>query len=355
MRRTIALLISAAAAAAVGATPASAQVTAPPQQCPVVVENTTLKTDCTGPMVIANDRVNVNLAGHQVLCASRAHTGILMVNRTDVHITNGHVHNCGFGIDVQRGGSNTLNNLHIDANTTGVRLLQSDGNQLRELDLLDNRGIGLLLGTSNDNLVQNVTANRNSTGIYLSRASSAAGVPGSGANKVIRAQTHDNVVDGLVLDFQSDGNTIHGSRSSGNGRTGLYLWGSNNEVDGNVFSGTRGTQPLRPANGTGMLVLVPSQNNKIVGNRSTGNAKDGIEVQGQNNLLRANTADGNAEDGITAGATPESPIGTGNTFQANDAEGNGVWDLADYPPGACNVNVWLSNHGVKLYNGCENG
>lgn len=346
----VTVLVTGLLVASFGTVTGSAVAQTPPQ-CPVVVENTHLETDCVGPMVVAADDVNINLGGHQIICSNPNADGIVMVNRTRVHIENGHVHSCRNAVHVVGGGNHALANLHLDGNNTGVRLLRTVGNVVREIEAINNQ-LGVLVQTSNDNLLRNINASNNAnSGVYLTRASVSEASPAG--NRLQRLVVNNNAIHGMVLDFQSDNNVITASRAEGNGRIGMYLWGANNRVEGNRFTGSLGTFPS-PANGNGALVVFTgSVANSILGNVFSGNRQDGLEVWGNSNVIRGNVADDNGGDGITAGAVPEGPLGIGNTYQANSAFGNGGFDLADYPPGACTLNVWTSNRGKTLYNGCE--
>lgn len=345
--RVCAMTAVASAAWLVAAASAGAQ--GPPQQCPVVVENTTLKSDCLGPMIVASDGVNVNLNRHEITCnGDRTRDGVLLVNRSRVHLENGHVHGCRIGVNVTGGSGNRFNNLHVDDHSQrGIQLNRSHSNEVVGSVVEESGFIGVLLIAANENKLSALDVTHNGTGVYLTTASSANRLRG------LTIRTH--TLDGLVLDFQSDDNRVQSTRVTGSARTALYLWGDRNEIEGNVFSEVSGTQPARPANGTGVYVLVPSSENRIRANIASDNARDGIEVLGSDNVVQANKARRNGQDGITAGSAPENPGPTGNTFVGNSALENEGFDLADYPPGLCTLNSWVENQGVKLYNGCETG
>lgn len=66
--------------------------------------------------------------------------------------------------------------------------------------------------------------------------------------------------------------------------------------------------------------------------------------------MRLNRVHDNALGGIQVGEG-----GTGNLLHANRARQNGVYDLADFPPGPCALNTWKANRGTHLLDGCETG
>lgn len=89
--------------------------------CPTVItSNTTLSSDCTAPVaiVIAADGVTFNGGGHTVDCAGSG-TGISIVDRTAVSVTNMTIIHCGTGINVVGGGSHVFDtNLNVLNNPT---------------------------------------------------------------------------------------------------------------------------------------------------------------------------------------------------------------------------------------------
>ena len=358
MRRLVLALGASALLAVAAFSPVSAAASGrpanqpPPEQCPVVVASTTLLTDCVGPLMVLSDHVIVNLGDHEILCTG-ARDGVVLLNRFKVQVLNGVIRGCRNGIRVDGGGEHDFSDLEILGGTNGINVRLSSGNRLRGIDIRATTLMGVVLATSSGNHLTNLSVSEAGSGVYLSRA--AVGLAGSVDNRLERLQIVNSRLDGLVLDFDSNDNTLHFSRVSGSGRAALYLWGSRNLIVGNTFRATRGSQPALPGNGTGLLAIGPSNDNVIRLNDASNNARYGIQVLGQRNQIEANRASNNGEAGITAGAAPEASAGVGNRFRANFTLRNGQHDLADYPPGPCTLNVWTLNQGVKLYDGCEKG
>ncbi len=93
---------------------------------------------------------------------------------------------------------------------------------------------------------------------------------------------------------------------------------------------------------------------------------DGIRVFGSANTILGNTATNNAAGGVSVGGRPSSapgslppsqtgnPRGENNQLTANNATGNGRYDLYDSNLN-CDSNVWKGNFGVTFAPPCTRG
>jgi parallel beta-helix repeat protein len=258
--------------------------------CGVVVDNTTLRSDCEGPLIVANSNIEVNLAHHVITChGDPSRDGIEIVNQTNVRITNGVVLECGTGIDVQGGGGHRITGLTIVFGTAagppldfatsqigdGIRLADSHGNRLRAINSQLNDGAGIRLVRSTGNELREVNTLNQTTGVDLM--------------------------------LQSDNNVVRSSFAFDHNGPGFSVSMST----GNTFEANEGDM-----NGGGLALLAGAAFTVIRANRFERNdILGGIRV--------------------SAGAT-------NNLLQANNAVGNTPLDLVDDNPN-CDANVWKAN------------
>jgi parallel beta-helix repeat protein len=293
-----------AAALSFAADPARAE-----PACPVVTHNIKLTSDCKGPLVVAKSGVHVALKGHAVTCdAAFGDTGVVVTGLTGITIRRGVVTECGTGILLKNGGGHTLRSLQLvfnqfsllpnpprfdtgeDPNGEGVLVLDSDANELRDID-----------------------ARRNSSGLVF---------VGSSRNRIRGGSIHDNynghiASDGVSFSAGSNDNALSGAAISGTGDNGVLVSGSDrNSVRGNVV-----TDISFLGAGFGIAVRGDSSGNAIEANTATGNHLDGIVLGlgATASLVRGNTAFGNA-------------IGRLNLAS----------DLRDENP-SCDSNFWIAN------------
>ncbi len=286
-------------------------------QCGVVVENTTLKTDCEGPLEVAADKVHVNLAGHRITCnGDTTRDGIEIINRTKVRVTNGLVESCRTGIFISGGGEHHLEQLQVNNHSVfGIVILFSNDNRLANIETIDNGDRGVSLSSSSKNHLSALTSKNNLIGL-------SAGGP-SNDNVITSSEFSNNRRIGIVTGTVSQGNTIQSNTAALNVEEGIRIDFSNNVV----------------------------RSNKV-----HNNVRTGIWIRNNDNVVQANHVLDNGEDGIRVGQRfllEAFPAPTGNIIQANTALGNGRFDLADSPTGPCTLNTWKANKGEKLANGCE--
>jgi hypothetical protein len=88
----------------------------------VVTSNTTLMSDCEGPLVIGVANVRVNLNRHAVVCEG-PHNGIV-IEAPNVRVVNGSVRGCQVGVLSWMGaGNGRITRVWADDNFTGFALL----------------------------------------------------------------------------------------------------------------------------------------------------------------------------------------------------------------------------------------
>jgi hypothetical protein len=305
-----------------GAESAPAQTV--PDACPIVIENTTLKADCTGPMIIAGDDLNVNLGTHRVICPDRATSGIVVYQRLRVHVENGHVHGCSVGIDVRNAqaapSSHKFMNLHVDDNEIGISMFLAGDNEIVSSTVVGNKVAGVHLFQSDGTRIDSGTLVANPVNIDMVQTSGTE----------IGSSTIGPGVVGIRMKADH-GASIHGNSIVGNSQFGISfsLSAHLNVVQGNEIA----------HNGKGIRGL-SSQANFVIGNTIHDNAQEGIliglqfdarwQVHG-NHVIRNGTG-----IRVEAGSLA-------NTIEFNTARENAVFDLADDNPN-CDANVWRNNN-----------
>jgi len=187
--------------------------------------------------------------------------------------------------------------------------------------------------------------------------------PGANNNQVIGNQVTDNMLDGITIHgylclvgvppaqqvnfppkgSPSTGNLIKGNSVSGNG---FDLLENGTPVPGGSAQGQDGIAILRQ--GPFGNITCAGNDNTIVGNSSTGNARYGVSVPPTadpsipaNNTVNSNVADNNGLDGIHVdGPFTVCPFGQGNQT------GPSFCNVARVPYPGSNNNTLKSNHGT---------
>ena len=319
--RVVLIGFSVFAVLSTGAIPAGAQTL---QQCPVVVSNTTLTTDCLGPLVVAADGVNVNLDTHQVICASEftSTTGIDITNRIKVSITNGHVHNCGFALNVQGGGSHMFSNLHLDGNEYDVVFQNTNSNQFTSTVFQNAASAAIeLLGSSYNVFDSNLQITDNNAGVFIS---------GGSNNNVVRSSTIENNPVFSVEIASADGNSIIGNSIGLSPAPAVVLesFATHTTVSSNDIFGSD----------VGIDADAYSRESLIMSNHIHDNTNDGILLSFSSlNQVEENNV---MHNGV--GIRVEAASST-NTLETNTSLGNATFDLEDDNPN-CDANVWTNNN-----------
>jgi parallel beta-helix repeat protein len=171
--------------------------------CPSpITSNTTLTSDCAGPIYVEADNVRLNLAGHTVFCGE-PDSGINILFRTGVSVLYGRVVACPdwLAVLVFQGGGHRLVGLHTQA---------------------DPDAVAVFLNNTHDNVVRHVTAVNSFAGLWLAASDN---------NRIVHNRFVGNDTDGLLLLF-SDSNLVAGNRAFLNTETGIR---SDNLSTGNRF------------------------------------------------------------------------------------------------------------------------
>lgn len=279
---------------------ASAQT---PPPCPTpVTNNTTLKSDCVGTIVVAESGVTLNLGGHTVDCAFAFPVGIDIAGQSAVRVTNGTVTNCAVGILVNQGDNHIFDtNLNLVRVAFGIGLVDTDFSHLRALTISQVFCAGVVLQRSSNNKLNSVTI---TTDLLCPIGGPTRGVwvIVSSTNNVIMSSNVFGLDLGVVIEAESTANTIQSSTISNN-RFGIVLFTSNNTIQSSTISD---------------------------------NQFDGIAILGAANVITATKADMNL-NGIHV---HEGSMG--NIITSNSARNNAVWDLEDDNPN-CDTNTWSHN------------
>jgi parallel beta-helix repeat protein len=312
--------------------PGTANAQAQPQQCPVVVENTVLKTDCLGPMLIAADNVNVNLGTHQVICDSRAKNGIMALFRSGVHILNGRVRGCNFGI-WSIGNFNMFTNLNLDDNSFGI-LYRGNDSQFESSHYSRNQ-TGLVIDGGDRNRVESgMVFEHNEAGINLAL----------GTDNTIASSTFSDNNAGVLVQGQANSRLLgnHFSRHEFFAiAVGFGIPSTGVTVQGNEITLTTGL-----GQGAGVLVTNGSSDTVVIGNHVHDNPSPGISmVATTNNQIVHNNVTSNRV-GIYARTSA-----TNNYIAENTARFNVLFDLQDDNPN-CDANIWRNNNNVTQNQAC---
>lgn len=182
---------------------------------------------------------------------------------------------------------NTLTDNNVFGNKYGIKIYQSDNNNLTRNTAYDNTSYAIFLHLANNNTLENNTA-RDSTGGILLDISCENNLT---SNTVLRN------VPGIILWDSSNNNTLTGNTASNN-EYGIKLKdSSNNTLTGNTTDWNTNTG----------IWLDPSNNNTVKDNVISENAK-GLYIKNSNdNKVYNNNFLSNTTQAIVAG-------GSGNVF-----------------------------------------
>jgi hypothetical protein len=283
MRTRLALLATLALTGAAAA-PAAADTLS----CGAVVTHDTVldaDVDCfAGPVItIGASDITLDLNGHTVDAVFG--TGIASEGNDRVTVRNGTVITQGVAITLS-GDGNVMRNLSGFGDGGGFELHRGSGSRVINVAMGRTIGPGGILRHE-----RNVTVERsNSDTIRFDHTD--------------HSTVHDSTGGGVILDAQSERNTIVRNHFERLGA--LIVNGDRNRIAHNVLGGNSPRGPL----------AVSGDHNQVVWNRVRNVFGDGIHVTGAANLIRGNGAFANQDLGIFAAA--------GNTDGgANRASGNG--------------------------------
>ena len=236
--------VAAASVAAAGAAPADADELRCGQ---TITQDTTLTADVTNcpgvGIVIGADGITLDLGGHTVSAAARrnptAH-GIFDRGHHRVTIKNGTVRGFGaYGVRVAQANRVVVQDMKLDANFTGVGLVESARGIVQRTEITGAKFVGVnLTGGTADVVRSNTISNGNGPGIFVQSS---------------QRQT-----------------------------------GSNHRITANKLTGN------------GITVQAGPRRVRLLGNTVSGSPVDGIVVFEPSTILQGNTATGNAVRGIYA-------------------------------------------------------
>ncbi len=196
--------------------------------------------------------------------------------------------------DTTNGNSNiNLINFKIDGNKTnitgthnGINIIKSVNCTIYNLNVVNNSGIGINLGTnSNNNTVNGSICQGNGNGISV--------------------YSYNNTISGNLCQNNSGGN-------------GISVYSYNNTISGNTCQNN---------SAHGIYLYTNTYNNTITGNTCQGNGEHGISLSTNtnNNTVTGNTCQGNTEHGIYLYTESNNNTVNSNTCQKNGQSSNAVY------------------------------
>ena len=208
-----------------------------------ITESVTLTADilnCSGSgLNIRADFITLDCDGHTIT-GSGASSGVLLIGRTGVTVTNCHTTNFSLGFILSSSSSNTLSDNTADNNISGFILIRSNSNNLEGNTASNNRVMGFVLSTSSNSndLESNTATNNGQAGFRLF---------GSDNNNLKSNTSNNNGSFGFSIVF-SDNNTLEDNTFSNN-PTGIRLIGTsgNTVFHNNIIANTRQASASDPA------------------------------------------------------------------------------------------------------------
>jgi parallel beta-helix repeat protein len=355
----------------------------------IITQSTRLLNDlvnCGGyGLIVGEDGITIDLDGH-VVDGMGIDAGILNNGHDDVTITNGFVHEFGYGVQLNPGTArNVVSSVRVELSAiAGIALSDADeggdGNTIRDNTVVGGEiGIALYSGTRHAVIRGNsLGANGGEGGILLEFASenfvednqiantggTGISMVGGGTNTVSENTVKQSGGFGIGAGDElipSNGNIVERNTIQG-GQGGILVGGDLNEVLNNTVTGSTGPG----------VVLELATNTDVIGNEFAGNAGGIALAQATDSLIEANNASGTLGSGIEVGelswdneivrntvssnggagieVTDSSIIGQGNVIAENAAEANGGDGI--FVEGVEHViteNVALLNGGWGIY------
>ena len=256
----------------------------------IITANTKLDSDlisCPGHgVVIGAPNITLNLNGHTIDGGGSTGFNIGIDNSSGydgVTIKNGTVQGFSKGVLLIHASGNLVSNITAADNDTGILLSPSTNNRVKGNLALNNHGTGIQLGNGSDTnqVVGNVTSGNGDAGIHLENSD----------HNMIRNNTASDNFYGITLNFFSDANQVEGNTVLDNSDYGIGL----TSVSGNIISANEASGNL-----DGIFVDGATMNTLLKKNRTHGNTDDGIDVDSPSTTITRNTADNNSDLGIEA-------------------------------------------------------
>ncbi len=340
-----------------------------------ITEDTKLRSDHLGNIVVAADGITLDCLGHTVSGVDE--TGIMVQDHRSVTIRDCRVTGFFNGIVLLGGTGNRLidnttsanlnagvacaeaqdnlvkGNAADDNGNNGFQFSFCSGNAVRDNSATGNHGTGgFAFASSNDNrMLGNVADANGDAGFHLI---------GSSGNRLAFNHARGNTVRGFGLFLASDGNTVVGNAASENLGDGFELGGSNrNTVKRNAsWDNARGFE------------IYDAEQNRFIENTATSNDLNGFILFATSHTTFAhNRSTSNGGNGfIQWGSLGEAfPSSTLNTFSRNVAADNALNGFAlhgaadspigDDPPtrGTYRHNAAFANAGIGFYLSTDTG
>jgi parallel beta-helix repeat protein len=134
--------------------------------------------------------------------------------------------------------------------------------------------------------------------------------------------------DTAVIVVGDGKSTVEGVTASGSVNDGIGIGSDKNKIVGNISTG----------NGEDGIDLISSADkNKVIGNNFSSNGDEGVDVTGNKNKVVGNTVNGNGTDGIDVDDSAKK-----NKILSNNVQGNAAVDL-QASGGSCKANKWKKN------------
>ncbi|HET6437452.1 MAG TPA: right-handed parallel beta-helix repeat-containing protein [Anaeromyxobacter sp.] len=264
---------------------------------------------------------NLDLGGHTVAMSIGGSGTAILVSGTGASVHDGTITSADTAVLVSGGGQNHLRNLHVTDANVGISLRNSDGNAITASEVSGAAVDGVVLESSNRNLLDQLTV-EDTSGI------------GPAA--------------GIAL-LASSGNVLTRSQVLGSQCTGVFVRDSSRNIicgntveDTQVFLGGPAVDILLRDASTQNLVcknqVSATKNPAVTSDGINVGCKDGCDCNlggagfsvpstgATGNLLVGNTADGELRYGLA-----QSPGNPGNVYAADQATGNGVANFAIDP------------------------
>ncbi len=235
---------------------------------------------------------------------------VITISATFVNISHFTIRDCKNNVNnatIKINAGNTIitdNKITSPSGYHGIFIDNCDDNIIYDNTIINNNGDGIRLNNSNSNQVTYNTINSNSNGIFLYNSS----------NNIIEnnAAISVNSKNGIFLNETSNYNSIAGNSITSNTWNGIFL---NDHCDYNIFSNIQIT-----GNSDSGIRLENSSSNTISTSTINSNSNYGIMIVGSNNTVSGSTINSNGEHGIFLFADDNNII-TENTISSNTKDG----------------------------------
>lgn len=244
----------------------------------------------TGTGIVVRD---MKIDGQKALNTAGTQHGIYLANMGD-----------GGGASAQRGG--LIENIHaVSFSGTGI-VLSSSNNNVIQANTIESSYGGVLLDASLYNTISGNSAHDSAyAGIQLQNSSTS--------NNIADNQIHTSANAGIRLQLTSAYNTVTGNQISGSTSYGIYITTVGNTVSSNAITDSN----------YGIVLPVGSGGNSVVANNIRNTTLDGIVLQNSSgNTVSDNTIQNSTDEGLVLDAESHNNTATGNVIDV--AGGSGI-------------------------------